>query len=99
MVTFVESLTTIIAIHVAFTHIARGHRFPLDIPLLGVGRAIAFTPFPYQLYFPVSIYMGKTAGLDLARGLLIQICWVTAAYGLARFAWNRGIRKYSAVGG
>ena len=43
--------------------------------------------------------MGKTTGAELVRGLLIQIFWVAAAYGLARFAWARGIRKYSAVGG
>ena len=96
---WVLEVSTFIFILFAFEYIASGHLFPLDILPPGIERALAFTPFPYQLYFPVSIYMGKTAGLDLARGLLIQICWVTAAYGLARFAWNRGIRKYSAVGG
>ena len=43
--------------------------------------------------------MGKTTGADLARGMLIQAGWVVAAYVLARFAWGRGIRQYSAVGG
>jgi ABC-2 type transport system permease protein len=43
--------------------------------------------------------MGKTTGADLARGLVIQLAWVVATYLLARFAWNRGIRKYAAVGG
>jgi ABC-2 type transport system permease protein len=43
--------------------------------------------------------MGKMTGAELARGLAIQAMWVLAAYGIARFAWNRGIKKYSAVGG
>jgi len=43
--------------------------------------------------------MGKAAGAELLRGLLIQTFWVIAAYCLARFAWRRGIKKYSAVGG
>jgi ABC-2 type transport system permease protein len=43
--------------------------------------------------------MGKTTGADLMRGLLIQALWVVAAYSIARFAWRRGIKKYSAVGG
>ena len=96
---WVLEVSTFIFILFAFEYIASGHLFPLDILPPGIERALAFTPFPYQLYFPVSIYMGKTAGVDLARGLLIQLCWVAAAYGLARFAWSRGIRRYSAVGG
>jgi ABC-2 type transport system permease protein len=43
--------------------------------------------------------MGRITGTQLARGLVIQALWVFAAYLIARFAWNRGIRKYSAVGG
>jgi ABC-type uncharacterized transport system permease subunit len=39
------------------------------------------------------------AGPALAQGLLIQAAWVVGTYLLARFAWNRGIRKYAAAGG
>jgi len=60
---------------------------------------LQFTPFPYQLYFPVSIYMGKVQGAELVRGLLTQLAWVAIAYVIARAAWARGLRKYSAVGG
>jgi len=31
--------------------------------------------------------------------MVIQTLWVIAAYLLARFVWQRGIRKYAAVGG
>ncbi len=96
---WVLEVSTFIFILFAFEYVASGHMFPLDILPPGLERVLAFTPFPYQLYFPVSIYMGKTVGIELGRGLLIQACWVVAAYGLARFAWKRGIKKYSAVGG
>jgi len=96
---WVLEVSTFIFILFAFEYIASGHLFPLDILPRGVAQALYFTPFPYQLYFPVSIYMGKTTGMDLVRGLFIQAAWATAAYGLARFAWRRGIKKYSAVGG
>jgi ABC-type uncharacterized transport system permease subunit len=43
--------------------------------------------------------MGKAAGTELVRGLIIQAFWVAFAYSAARIAWNRGIKKYSAVGG
>jgi ABC-2 type transport system permease protein len=96
---WVLEVSTFIFILFAFEYIASGHLFPLDILPHGLQQALFFTPFPYQLYFPVSIYMGKTAGLDLLRGLLIQALWVLAAYAAARLAWRRGIKHYSAVGG
>jgi ABC-2 type transport system permease protein len=96
---WVLEVSTFIFILFAFEYIASGHLFPLDILPQGVAHALFFTPFPYQLYFPVSIYMGKVTGNDLLRGLFIQALWVVAAYLMARFAWARGIRKYSAVGG
>src|SRR5215831_12737956 len=96
---WVLEVSTFIFILFAFEYIASGHLFPLDILPPSLERVLFYTPFPYQLFFPVSVYMGKSTGVELARGLVIQSCWVAAAYGLARFAWNRGIRKYSAVGG
>jgi ABC-type uncharacterized transport system permease subunit len=43
--------------------------------------------------------MGKIAGVDLLRGLCVQLVWVVIGYALARFAWRRGIKKYAAFGG
>jgi len=96
---WVLEVSTFIFILFAFEYLASGHLFPLDILPAWLERILHFTPFPYQLFFPISIYMGKTTGNDLARGLVIQFLWVCAMYMLARFAWNRGIKKYEAVGG
>ena len=96
---WVLEVSTFIFILFAFEYLASGHLFPLDILPPFLERALYFTPFPYQLYFPVSIYLGKTTGVELARGLAIQFLWVCALYALARFAWKRGIKKYAAVGG
>jgi len=96
---WVLEVSTFIFILFAFEFIASGHLFPLDILPRGLEQALYFTPFPYQLYFPVSVYMGKAVGADLFRGLLVQALWVIAAYCVARFAWRRGIKHYSAVGG
>ena len=96
---WVLEVSTFIFILFAFEYIASGHLFPLDILPPAIERVLYFSPFPYQLYFPISVYMGKTTGVELAKGLVIQLSWVIAAYLLARFAWNRGIKKYGAVGG
>jgi ABC-2 type transport system permease protein len=92
-------ISTFIFILFAFEYLASGHLFPVDLLPSGVRHLLYLTPFPYQLYFPVSIYLGKSAGADLWRGLAVQFLWVIAAYGFARWMWRRGIRKYSAFGG
>jgi ABC-2 type transport system permease protein len=96
---WVLEVSTFIFIVFAFEYIASGHLFPLDILPTALQRVLFFTPFPYQLYFPVGVYMGKITGPDLLRGLSAQALWVALAYFAARFAWARGIKKYSAVGG
>jgi ABC-2 type transport system permease protein len=92
-------ISTFIFILFAFEYLASGHLFPLDIlpPLLK--QILYLTPFPYQMYFPISIYLGKAAGVEMWRGLAFQFLWVVAAYVFARFMWRRGIKKYSAFGG
>jgi ABC-2 type transport system permease protein len=92
-------ISTLIFIVYAFEYLAGGHLFPLDILPPVLVKVLFLTPFPYQLYFPVSIYVGKSTGAALYTGLAIQALWVLAAYALARFVWHRGVRKYSAVGG
>jgi ABC-2 type transport system permease protein len=92
-------ISTLIFIIFAFEYIAGGHMFPLDILPPILAKALFFTPFPYQMFFPVSIYVGKITGAMMYQGLIIQFLWVIAFYMLARLVWSRGIRKYSAAGG
>ena len=96
---WVLEVSTFIFILFALEYIASGHLFPLDILPTGIAKALYLTPFPYQLYFPISVYLGKLSNQELVRGFVIQAAWVAATYGIARFAWSRGIKKYSAVGG
>jgi ABC-2 type transport system permease protein len=92
-------ISTLIFILFAFEYLASGHLFPLDVLPPALKQILFLTPFPYQLYFPIQIYMGKVAGGELCRGLVMQFLWVLAAYGFARFMWRRGIKKYAAFGG
>ncbi len=96
---WVLEVSTFIFILFAFEYIAGGHLFPLDILPPGLAQVLNFTPFPYQLFFPVSIYLGRVSGPGLWQGLCIQTFWVLVFYVLARIVWRRGIRRYSAVGG
>jgi ABC-2 type transport system permease protein len=96
---WVLEVSTFIFILFAIEYLAGGHLFPLDILPPAISKALYFTPFPYQMFFPVSIYLGKTTGVNLWHGLIVQAFWVLALYGVARFVWSRGIRRYAAFGG
>lgn len=96
---WVLEVSTFIFLLFALEYLAGGHLFPLDILPPALARVLAWTPFPYQLFFPVSIYLGKSTGPALWQGLAIQLFWVGAAYLAARLVWHRGIRRYAAYGG
>jgi ABC-2 type transport system permease protein len=92
-------ISTLIFILFAFEYLASGHLFPLDLLPPPLYHALLFTPFPYQLFLPIAIYMGKISGPNLIFGLLVQLVWVLLTYAFARFMWRRGVKKYSAFGG
>ena len=96
---WVLEVSTLIFIVYAFEYIAGGHLFPLDILPPALSEILRASPFPYQLFFPVSIYLGRTTGAALWEGLAIQAFWVLTFYMIARLVWQRGLRKYTAVGG
>ena len=92
-------ISTLIFILFAIEYLASGHLFPLDLLPPVINHLLFFTPFPSMLYVPISIYMGRITGGQIWLGLLVQLLWLVLSYGLARFAWRRGIRKYAAFGG
>lgn len=96
---WVVDVSTFIFIQFAFEYIASGHLFPIDILPRWAAQLLMLTPYPYLLYFPAGIYLGRVTGPDLWRGLTIQMAWVIGGFLLLRWVWSRGIRRYSAVGG
>lgn len=96
---WVLEVATFIFILFALEYVAGGHLFPLDMLPPAIQHLLACTPFPYLLYFPVQVYLGRIEGTALAQGLVIQAAWVLAMLTLARWVWKRGLRHYAAVGG
>lgn len=96
---WVLDVSTFIFIQFAFEFLASGHLFPLDILPDGLHRLLLWSPYPYLLYFPVGVYLGRIQGVELWRGFALQLAWVGVAFLIARFVWSRGLRKYTAVGG
>lgn len=96
---WVLEVSTFIFILFALEYVAGGHLFPIDILPPMLAEFLKFTPFPYQLFFPVSVYLGRVEGAELWQGLGIQAFWTVFFFLFARWVFRRGIRKYTAVGG
>lgn len=56
-------------------------------------------PFYWTMGFPVDVITGKVTGGDVWWGLGVQVFWQVLFIVLYFVMWNRGMRKYSAVGG
>jgi ABC-2 type transport system permease protein len=69
---------------------------PLEVfpPLV---RDIAMlTPFPYLVYFPTQLLIGRA--VDVGAGLFVIAGWGLAFLALNRLLWRAGLRRYSAMG-
>lgn len=75
-----------------------GMMFPLDILPKGVSLFLQFTPFPYLIYFPSAIFLGRFSTLDTARIVFQTSAWVILAYLLCQFLWRRGLKTYGSEG-
>jgi ABC-2 type transport system permease protein len=64
-----------------------------------VQTVVAWLPFQGLSYVPVTIYLGKRTGPDLASALLVQACWALGLYLVGRWLFARAVRQVTAQGG
>ncbi len=96
---WILEVSTLVFIYFAFEYIFAGHLFPLDIMPQWMYAVVKWTPFPYQLFFPISIFKERLETVQMIEGFGIQILWILLIGMLVRFLWTRGLKKYTAVGG
>lgn len=75
-----------------------GALFPLDILPAGLQSIINFTPFPYLLFFPLQIYLGKVSTMIMLKGIGMAFLWLIVLWFLMRNLWLRGLKSYQAYG-
>jgi ABC-2 type transport system permease protein len=99
MAFWILEISTIVFILYSFEYFLSGQIFPLDIMPAWMHGALQVLPFTYELFFPISIFLGKVHGAELGRGLAIQAAWLFVMWMTARTMFRRGVRHYQAVGG
>jgi ABC-2 type transport system permease protein len=92
-------VSSLLFVYMLFTFFFSGHMFPIDMLPGGWKTVVDATPLQYLAYFPAAVFLGKIQGRELAIGLAIELGWVLLLVTACRFAWRRGVARYSGFGG
>lgn len=83
---------------VVFIEFLSGALFPLDILPSAVQNFLSFTPFPYLIFFPLQVYLGRIVGFALVKGILVSVVWVVVLWFVMNAIWNKGLKVYQGHG-
>jgi len=75
-----------------------GAVFPLDVLPTSLQSVLSYTPFPYLIFFPLQVYLGKVGTLALIKGIIVSSTWVLVLWLLMRSVWSKGLKAYQAYG-
>jgi ABC-2 type transport system permease protein len=78
--------------------VAGGAIIPLSFFPDLLQRIFAWLPFPYLVYFPMRIYLGKIESSAIIGELIGAGAWMAGLAGLNAVLWKRGLRRYTAMG-
>ena len=62
-------------------------------------KLVTFLPFQGISYIPVTIYLGRRTGDDLAAALLVQTAWAVGLFIAGRLFWNYSVKHVTLQGG
>lgn len=83
---------------VIFSEFLSGGVFPIDILPQVLQNIIYALPFPYLLFFPLQVYLGKLSTMTMLQGLAVSFVWLLILVFTVNYVWSKGIKKYEAVG-
>lgn len=98
-------VSSLVFIYMMINYFLSGHMIPLEwiseASILGVriGSFVEYLPFQFLAYTPSAIMLGRIPPEDVGRVLLIELAWVVGLLIAVRFAFQRGVKRYSAFGG
>ena len=92
-------VSSLLFVYMLFSFFLSGHMFPISLLPDTIESFVNFLPLKYLAYFPAAIFLEKIPQDELIRELAIEACWLFFFIFLCRFAYARGIRRYSGFGG
>ncbi|GAA5506644.1 ABC transporter permease [Novipirellula caenicola] len=92
-------VSSLLFVFMLFSFFLSGHMFPLTLLPDSIEPFVQFLPFKYLAYFPAAIFLGKVEPDALPMELSIQFAWLVFFIFVCRFAYSRGMKRYSGYGG
>jgi len=81
-----------------FIETLSGMIFPLSLFPPFLLFMVHLTPFPYLIYYPISVFVGTISGISALAVVAAMLFWLVVLYKLSKFIWSRGIRVYASEG-
>ena len=78
---------------------AAGAFFPLDVLPRSIQKGLSFSPFPYLVFLPINIYLGRVDKGQVVLDLLMAGLWTAVFAAISLAVWRKGLASYSAEGG
>lgn len=75
-----------------------GAYFPIDVLPLWAQKILSYLPFPYLVFTPISIYLGRLSSSEIMSAFLHQFVWIGVLAVATRLLWRAGLSHYSAEG-
>lgn len=94
-----ENTWSVAFLMVIFVDTLSGGVFPLDILPENLQIILQLTPFPYLVYFPIAIYLGRFNSFELLLVLIQSFIWLLLCYILMRYVFSKGVKNYASEGG
>lgn len=94
-----EKIDSLLAVNDTLVFLLAGQVAPTMLLPGILGTASALLPFRYMLGFPVEILTGMLSAGEIVRGFIIQAAWLAIIVVLQKVVYNRGIKRYTAIGG
>lgn len=78
---------------------ASGAFFPINVLPHPVQTILNLTPFPYLLYWPTLILLGKLTPEKIVFIIFVSATWMIASFLATTLIWRKGLKTYEAWGG
>ncbi len=82
-----------------FIQFAAGAFFPLNVLPRLIQKGLSFSPFPYLVFLPINIYLGRVSRGQALQDLFISGVWAVVFGAASVWVWRKGLSIYSAEGG
>lgn len=75
-----------------------GFIMPLELYPEWLQTLAHFSPYPYMYYYPYKALVGKLSHTEFASIFMLQLVILGILAGISYVTWNKGVKKFTAVG-